>query len=172
MSAVRSGIIALRTPLAPHGNTGCAATLRKHGINPGRVPSSETKGEHMSVQTQEIWRIFTMPDGKSSMEKLQLSLEPQGSGWSSKRLDGPGAVFKKLPHGMQAKWHTAPRRQMGYTVFGEGEIETGDGQKLVVKPGVITLLEDLSGQGHLTRGHGSVDRLVVFVAVSDDVKIA
>ncbi len=125
----------------------------------------------MSVQTQEIWRIFTRADGTSSMEKLQLTLEPQGSGLSSKRLDGTGAVFKRLPHGMAARWHTAPRRQMGYTVFGEGEIETGDGQKLVVKPGVVTLLEDLTGQGHLTRGRGNVDRLIVFVAVNDDVKI-
>lgn len=125
----------------------------------------------MANQTLEVWRIFSKADGTSSMEKLQLSLEPQGSGWSSPRLDGKGFVVKRLNCTMQAKWHTAPRRQMGFTIYGEGEIETGDGQKLVVKPGVVTLLEDLTGKGHLTRGRGTEDRLVVFTALDEDVKL-
>jgi hypothetical protein len=125
----------------------------------------------MADQTLEVWRIFSRADGSSSMEKLDWKLAAQGSGWSSPTMSGKGFQVKRLKRDMQAKWHTAPRRQMGYTFWGEGEIETGDGQKLVVRPGVVTLLEDLSGKGHLTRGHGDTDRLVVFTALDDGQKV-
>ncbi len=126
----------------------------------------------MSNQTLEVWRIFSKPDGSSSMEKIPFTLtEQQTGGWTSPKMNGSGFVIKRLPRSMKERWHTAPRRQMGITFYGEGEIETGDGQKLVVKPGVATLLEDLTGKGHLTRGHGDGDRLVCFVALDDDVKV-
>jgi len=63
-----------------------------------------------------------------------------------------------------------PRRQMICTIEGEGEIETGDGQKLAVKPGVITLIEDLTGVGHITR-IGPQGRLCVFMPLAADVKL-
>ncbi len=125
----------------------------------------------MSNPTQEIWRIFTRPDGTSSMEPLQLPLERTGHNWSTQMLAGPGCLMKRLPRENVAKWHTAPRRQLGITISGEGIIETGDGQKLYLKPGVVTLLEDLTGKGHLTHGHGTEDRLIFFVGLDDSVKI-
>jgi hypothetical protein len=51
----------------------------------------------------------------------------------------------------EATCHVGPRRQVIATIAGEGELETGDGQKLTVKPGVLTLIDDLTGKGHLTR---------------------
>lgn len=126
----------------------------------------------MSDNKMEVWRIFTKPDGSSSMEKLHLTMPLQGSGWSSPYMNGKGFQVKRLKRDMVAKWHTAPRRQMGFTISGEGELETGDGQKLVVRPGVVTLLEDLTGKGHLTRGYGDGDRIIVFTALDDDMKVA
>lgn len=126
----------------------------------------------MASQTLELWHIFTQPDGTSSMKRIPFTLTEQATGgWTSPQLKGKGSVIKRLPRDMKERWHTAPRRQLGVTFWGEGEIETGDGQKLVVRPGVVTLLEDLTGKGHLTRGHGAGDRLVCFVALDDDVQI-
>jgi len=124
----------------------------------------------VATEKFEFWRIYSTADGSSSMERVHLTLDEYTTGWISKRLSGDGAVLRRAPPDRQVKWHTAPRRQLGITIQGEGEIETGDGQRLVVKPGVVTLLEDLTGKGHLTRGRGTEDRLVVFVAVNDDVK--
>jgi len=139
--------------------------------NTAAITTHISKEDGMANHAMEVWRIFSKPDGTSSMEKVAFTLEPQGSGWSSPQMNGKGFVVKRLKRDMQAKWHTAPRRQMGYTIYGEGEIETGDGQKLVVRPGVVTLLEDLTGKGHLTRGHGEGDRMIVFTALDDDVKV-
>src|SRR6266571_3090313 len=107
------------------------------------------------LTSPEIWRIYTRPDGTSAMERVELSMTSVGtSGAASKLLAGDGVIFRSMPADLNADWHPAPRRQMVAAISGEGEIETGDGQVLVVRPGVVTLLEDLQGQGHKTRGRG------------------
>jgi hypothetical protein len=115
-------------------------------------------------ESPEIWRIFTKSDGSSAMERVELPMsEGGGAGTASKLLGGDGVSFRWMPANMNADWHPAPRRQMVATLSGEGEIETGDGQTLIVRPGVVTLLEDTHGTGHKTRGRGGTGRLSVFL---------
>jgi hypothetical protein len=115
-----------------------------------------------------IWRIYTRPDGNSAMEQVELPMNAVGAtGAASKALAGSGVNFRYMPSDMNADWHTAPRRQMVATISGEGEIETGDGQVLVLRPGVIPLLEDLQGKGHRTRGRGGAGRLSIFIPLDD-----
>src|SRR5437879_4576440 len=116
------------------------------------------------LKSPEIWRIYTRDDGTSAMERVDVSMSPAGAnGAASKLLSGDGVIFRYMPPEMNADWHPAPRRQMVATISGEGEIETGDGQILILHPGVVTLLEDTHGKGHLTRGHGGAGRLSVFL---------
>lgn len=120
----------------------------------------------------QIWRIYTREDGTSAMERVELPMESTGgSGAASKLLGGSGAIFRYMPPDMNADWHPAPRRQMVATISGEGEIETGDGQVLVVRPGIVTLLEDVTGKGHRTRGRGPTGRLSIFLPLNDDTMI-
>jgi hypothetical protein len=70
----------------------------------------------------------------------------------------------------EATWHVGPRRQLIATIAGEGELETGDGQKLRVKRGVLTLIDDLTGKGHLTR-NGPQGRLCVFMPLDADTNV-
>jgi len=116
----------------------------------------------------EVWRIFSKDDGTSSMEKIEISLPNN----RSMLLQGPGVQLARMSKDMVASWHTGPRRQMLATIAGEGEIETGDGQVLVVKPGVITVIEDLTGVGHLTRARGDVDRYALVFPIDDDLVLA
>jgi hypothetical protein len=111
----------------------------------------------------EVWRIFSKDDGTSSMEKIDVPM-PDGA---SKLLAGPGVVLRRMSKDMVPSWHVGPRRQMLATIAGEGEIETGDGQVLVVRPGVITVIEDLTGVGHLTRGRGDSDRFAIVWPIDD-----
>ena len=115
----------------------------------------------------EVWRIFSKEDGTSSMELLDVPM-PDGA---SKLLAGPGVVMRRILKDMVPAWHVGPRRQMLATIAGEGEIETGDGQVLVVRPGIITLIEDLTGKGHLTRGRGDSDRYALVWAIDDSVTV-
>lgn len=114
----------------------------------------------------EVWRLFTLPDGTSSMEPVTIKLE----GGRSRLLSGTGVQVVSMQANNEASWHVGPRRQLIATLAGEGELETGDGQKLTVKPGVITLIEDLTGKGHLTR-NGPEGRLCVFMPLDADTQV-
>lgn len=117
-------------------------------------------------ETVDVWRLFTMPDGTSSMEPVKVAIP----GGRSKLLGGTGVQIVSMAGNNQSTWHVGPRRQLIATLTGEGELETGDGQKLTVKPGVITLIEDLTGKGHLTR-NGPEGRLCVFMPLDVETKI-
>ena len=114
----------------------------------------------------EVWRLFTLPDGTSSMERINIKLE----GGRSRLLSGTGVQIVSMAANNTPTWHVGPRRQLIATLEGEGELETGDGQKLIVKPGVITLIEDLTGKGHLTR-NGPDGRLCVFMPLEANAKV-
>jgi hypothetical protein len=114
----------------------------------------------------DVWRIFTRPDGTSSMECIKVELPGGRSGLFA----GTGVQIVSMTANTAVDWHVGPRRQLIATIEGEGELETGDGQKLTVKPGVLTLIEDLTGKGHLTR-NGPQGRLCVFMPLTADAKI-
>ena len=118
------------------------------------------------AEAADVWRIFTLPDGRSSMECLKVKLD---SGRSS-LFAGTGVQVVSMAPNNEVPWHVGPRRQIIATIAGEGEIETGDGQKLTVKPGVITLIEDLTGVGHITR-IGPQGRLCVFMPLAADARV-
>ena len=110
-----------------------------------------------------VWRLFALPDGTSSMEQITVKLE----GGRSRLLSGTGVQIVSMQANNEPSWHVGPRRQLIATLAGSGELETGDGQKLEVKPGVITLIDDLTGKGHLT-SNGPDGRLCVFMPLDAD----
>ena len=118
------------------------------------------------AELADVWRLFTLPDGRSSMECLKVKLEGGRSGLFA----GTGVQIVAMAANNEMSWHRGPRRQLIATIGGEGEIETGDGQKLTVKAGVITLIEDLTGIGHITR-NGPQGRLCVFMPLDEDIKV-
>ena len=114
----------------------------------------------------DVWRLFALPDGTSSMERVNVTL----NGGRSALVSGTGVQFVSMAPNNEVSWHVGPRRQLIATVAGEGELETGDGQKLTVRPGVLTLIEDLTGKGHLTR-NGPQGRLCVFMPLDADTQV-
>lgn len=61
-------------------------------------------------------------------------------------------------------WHNGPRSQLGITLNGRAENETGDGTITSPVAGDIAFIDDVTGDGHLTRGQG--DRWMLFVTVA------
>ena len=70
---------------------------------------------------------------------------------------------------MQAQdWHTAPRRQFILQISAATEREVSDGEKRRFGPGTLTLVEDLTGKGHVTRGiDEGGERLMLFMHLAD-----
>ena len=124
------------------------------------------------AETFQIWRIYTGENGKSRMEPLALPMKAARFGLVSNLFSGRGVELHRQSPGSQASWHTAPRRQLIATISGEAEIETGDGQVLKSRPGVVHLVEDLIGQGHITRIVGTEDRVSLFMPLNDSTELA
>jgi hypothetical protein len=61
-------------------------------------------------------------------------------------------------------WHNGPRPQLGITLNGCAENETGDGTITRPVAGDMAFIDDDTGGGHVTRGQG--DRWMLFVTVA------
>lgn len=120
-----------------------------------------------------IIRVYTGDDGQSHLEEVSLSLRPfvdtEGAyGEGTPLQTATGITFRLSPPGYILNWHCAPRRQYTITLSGEAEIEVGDGTVKRIGPGDVILAEDLSGQGHITRGVGDQPRLSVVVPLAEE----
>lgn len=119
----------------------------------------------------QITRIYTGPDGKSRQQAIDVPMQSHRMGLVSKLFSGTGVEIHRQSPGGGASWHRAPRRQLIATISGEAEIETGDGKVLKSRPGVIHLVEDLTGEGHITRVIGTEDRISLFMPLADGTEI-
>ncbi len=61
-------------------------------------------------------------------------------------------------------WHNGPRPQLGFTLNGQAENETGDGTVTRPVAGDMVFIDDVTGAGHVTQGRG--DRWMLFVTVA------
>jgi hypothetical protein len=64
-------------------------------------------------------------------------------------------------------WHVAPRRQYVVTVSGESEVIIGDGAHIRLYPGKVMLVEDTTGQGHISKSVGGKDRVSLFLPLAE-----
>jgi gentisate 1,2-dioxygenase len=111
-----------------------------------------------------VIRLYTGDDGETHAERLDPASHP-----SLTTLHGAkGVEFRSAAPGRISDWHTAPRRQYVFTLSGQGEIELIDGTKYQMNAGDVTLAEDLTGRGHITRVTSDVPRVTAAVHLSDD----
>ncbi len=121
----------------------------------------------MVNEDAQVWRVYSLDDGTTSMEQLAVPLNEDRTGRTSKLLAGPGVMLRRSTPNRFAPWHPAPRRQMIATLGGWGEIETGDGQRLRLTPGVLVVVEDVAGVGHQTWTHPTEGWQMLFVPLDD-----
>src|SRR5687767_8483797 len=106
-----------------------------------------------------IIRPYTGDDGETHIEQLPLADHPA--------LATPhavtGLVSRRHEAGNSIDFHVAPRRQYIINVSGEVEYVLGDGSVHRFGPGHVTLTEDLTGRGHVTRVPGPEPRISIAV---------
>jgi len=107
-----------------------------------------------------ITRIYTCAGGLSCAEEVPM---PLSAGGVSEMMKASGAQFSRRSPGPVSEWHVGPRRQYVITLSGRAELTVGNGTKVAVGPGHITLIEDTTGKGHLTQNLGPGDRIVVTI---------
>ena len=109
-----------------------------------------------------VTRIYTGPDGQSHAEEVEAPFTANGV---SKLEVTSGAELHRMSPGGAANWHPGPRRQYVITLSGTGEIEVAGGKKVPVGPGHIDLIEDTTGQGHITRNFE--ERVTLWLPIPD-----
>ena len=114
-------------------------------------------------------RIYADTEGESHMEEVDIALMPRAffRGHPPLRLTetlaATGCNICRVPAGMGVvDWHNPPRRELVIWLTGEVEFETSDGDIRRLAAGSITLSEDRTGKGHISR-HPIEGQLVVNV---------
>jgi quercetin dioxygenase-like cupin family protein len=130
---------------------------------------------HTSVP---VTRLYTGADGQTHAEEMETKFVPRstttagstGGGDKYEQADmvkATGAQVVRAAPGYVQDWHTAPRRQYVITISGRGEVELAGGKKILMAPGRILLVEDVTGKGHLTRTVGNQDRVSIIVPLAE-----
>jgi len=110
-----------------------------------------------------IIRLYTGADGETHLEELELAAHPELSTLHA----ATGVIFRRHEAGHEMDFHVAPRRQYIINVSGDVEYVLGDGSIHRFGPGHVTLAEDLTGRGHVTRVPGPEPRISVAIPLAD-----
>ena len=109
-----------------------------------------------------VIRLYNGPDGRTHMEELSLASHPE----LGELQRAESIVFRTYQPGHTMDWHPAPRRQLVITLSGEYEIELEDGSVHRFGAGHVTLAEDVTGKGHMTRVVGDQPRVTATIPLS------
>lgn len=120
-------------------------------------------------------RVYTDPDGESRFEDVHIPTTRRQSPVSeamveiSELFPVTGVLFRQVvaDHDPDTP-HTAPRRQFVVHLAGRAEMEVSDGERRLIGPGDVVLVEDTSGKGHITRRLGDEDRVTLFLLLDDE----
>ena len=111
----------------------------------------------------QVIRIYTGADNQTHFETLDIdafrTIATNPGEGPIRCNTGPGEFFQD--------WHTAPRRQYVMVLSGGMEIETGNGDKRVLKTGDVLVAEDVTGKGHITRGIDTESRVTVSIPIPE-----
>lgn len=110
-----------------------------------------------------IYRVYSGSDGRSHVEEMRLADHPE----LTTGQDTTNITFRVFPADREDEFHTAPRRQYIITLSGVVEVEVGDGSKVRYQPGDARLVEDLTGQGHITRVIGGRPSVNVIIPLAE-----
>ena len=129
---------------------------------------------HLLAQQRQpisVTRLYTASDGLTHADTVEIKMAPTtmyAEAEASQAVKASEAQFFRLPKGKVQDWHNPAHRQYVVTLSGRGEVEIAGGQKILLSPGRIVLLENVTGKGHITRSTGSED--LTFFAVPLDVQ--
>jgi hypothetical protein len=129
----------------------------------GTAPSAAAERTPVAVT-----RMFTGPDGKTHAEEITVPLgELRNASERSATVGVSGLQFVRTSPAYDLDWHTAPRRQYVVTVSGESEVIIGDGSHIRLYPGKVMLVEDTTGEGHISKSVGGKDRVSLFLPLAE-----
>jgi hypothetical protein len=109
-------------------------------------------------------RLFAGADEESHFEDVEVVTAPVAEYargvpqlYVSAPLSSTALTFVSAPAGWVGDRHPAPRRQFMVKLTGVTEVLASDGERRELGPGIVLLLEDITGKGHYSRVMGPDD---------------
>ena len=96
-----------------------------------------------------VMRLYSVSDGPALADTFELKLTPSAAyafAEQSEAFKASGIQFLRLPRGKVQDWHNPAHRQYILVLKGKCEVEIAGGKKLLMTPGQIVLLEDVTGK--------------------------
>ena len=115
-------------------------TMLATGVQGQEPPHEPAKGPSGIM---EVIHIYAGADGVSHVNRVRVLGSP-------KPLPADGVIATSIAQGTE-DWHKAPAKTFTINVVGDIEAEVGDGTRVKIGKGDLVYLEDLTGQGHVTR---------------------
>lgn len=113
-------------------------------------------------------RLCTGNDEKSYFTDLDIPLKNAGDiGFLSQKYPVKNIIFRETSGNYNYGWHNAPTRQFIIMIDGAVEIEAGSGEKKIFNTGDILLVEDTTGQGHISKAINGKPRKSIFVTLDE-----
>ena len=123
------------------------------------------------TQTLKYHHLYTDDAGESHFRELEFDfrslpeIENRDSITVSVLKNVTGAMMYRIKPGVVENWHTAPRKQFNFVVQGHADITASDGQVLRLSPGMVLLIDDTTGKGHITSCVGEQDHIALMIPV-------
>lgn len=114
-------------------------------------------------------RIYSDEEGETHFEDVEIQQEfvefapPAPPVLLSQFISAKRFTFITFPLGWQGGWHPTPAKQFFFLLSGKLDGTVSDGEKRIIEPGSIVLLEDTSGKGHRSGVVGSEDVVAIVV---------
>jgi hypothetical protein len=131
----------------------------------GRLKAQEI---YQEANILKYVRIYSDSIGETHFEDLGIKLNetifapPAPPIYTSDFIPSSSNGFLSVLPGWESEWHPTPKRQFIIYLSGIIEAEVSDGEVRQFGPGSITLVEDTSGIGHISKAIG-VEKVVLSV---------
>ena len=113
-----------------------------------------------------ILNLYEDKEGISHFRELDVDFsEPLYTLRTTERIPVKGLFFVESPPDYDLDWHKAPRKQYIINLDAAVQITAGDGESREIGIGQVLLVEDTTGQGHLSKVIGNKIRHAAFIAV-------
>ena len=113
-----------------------------------------------------IHNLYEDEHGQSHFRDIEVEWISEGRGGKlSERQPATGIIFRQVQPDYELDWHPAPRRQYIINLDAGVEITASDGEARIIAAGEVILVEDISGDGHMSKAINSQIRHCIFVPV-------
>jgi hypothetical protein len=127
------------------------------------ISSRPTQNDGVAAQGRKpvyLYRLYTGADGHSHIQKIEAKFAENEI---SQMMAVTRAELHRSKPGRSHDFHVGPQRQYIVNLSGLVELEVAGGEKVDLNPGDIEVIEDTTGEGHITRTLGTEDRVSLWL---------